>query len=71
MLLGESFNAGSTVEIGSTEYSLEAVPQERFQGDTFALWVNYYGALGPSRPESRALQLSQVSSLRLGQELVD
>ena len=55
--LGESFEGVSTVQIGRTDYSLEAVPQKRFEGDTFALWVNYYGALGPPHPERRALQV--------------
>jgi hypothetical protein len=55
---GHQFRAGeSTVRIRNKEYRFFRVHDRHFVKHTFALWVDYYCALGSSRPSPSALEV--------------
>lgn len=63
---GSEFLDGEQVAVGTEHYRIAPVPDRHFENDTFAMWINYYGALGPPHPKLRALEVvPQGESRRL------
>jgi hypothetical protein len=54
---GSEFLDGERVAVGTEHYRIAPVSDRHFMNGRLGMWVNYYGALGPPRPEPRALEV--------------
>jgi hypothetical protein len=57
ILDGRKFRDGQEITVGTRRYRLASVPDRQLENGRFAIWVNYYGALGPPHPEPRFLEV--------------
>lgn len=54
---GREFVDGEEIAVGTGRYRFASVPDRHLLNGRFAIWVNYYGALGPPHPEPRFLEV--------------
>ncbi len=57
MELGEPLGPGDVVQVGTRRYRLAPVDLRHFTRGVFAVWVDYYRALGEPRPTPSALEV--------------
>ena len=56
VLDGRKFSDGEEVTVGKKRYRFASVPDRQLENGRFAIWVNYYGAMG-RHPEPRFLEV--------------
>lgn len=61
---GSKFLDGEEITVGTKRYRFASVSFRHVHSDRFALWINYYGALGPPQPEPRFLEVVPHGRLR-------
>jgi hypothetical protein len=54
---GRNFVDGEEIAVGTGRYRFVSVADRHLLNGRFAIWVNYYGALGPPHPEPRFLEV--------------
>jgi hypothetical protein len=59
---GRKFVDGEEITVGTGRYRFASVPDRQLLNGRFAIWVNYYGALGPPHPEPRFLEVVSQES---------
>lgn len=57
ILDGRKFRDGEELTVGTRRYRFAPVPDRQLENGRFAVWVNYYGALGPPHPAPRFLDV--------------
>jgi hypothetical protein len=61
---GRKFVDGEEITVGTGRYRFASVPDRQLLNGRFAIWVNYYGALGPPHPEPRFLEVVSQDQAR-------
>lgn len=54
---GRKFLEREEITVGTKRYRFATVSDRHLLNGRFAIWVNYYGALGPPHPEPRFLEV--------------